>query len=156
MTAKSRTSRSFPRTCLKCGRVAVQLSSASRTCDVKYDGVVYSVSVPSFPIEKCGSCGNVTVGVEADDAIDQALRRHIGLLLPHQIAAGRKILGLTQQQLADQIGCASESMSRWETGAVVQTKTYDKVLRLVFGLPEARRFLIAMENDKDLGSRVSA
>ena len=34
-----------------------------------------------------------------------------------EVAALRKQLGLTQQQLAQKIGASRESVSRWETGA---------------------------------------
>jgi DNA-binding transcriptional regulator YiaG len=37
-------------------------------------------------------------------------------MTPKQILKLRKDLGLTQQQLADRIGAARESVARWETG----------------------------------------
>jgi DNA-binding transcriptional regulator YiaG len=35
---------------------------------------------------------------------------------PRQVKKLRKDLGLTQQQLAERIGAARESVARWETG----------------------------------------
>jgi DNA-binding transcriptional regulator YiaG len=37
-------------------------------------------------------------------------------MTPKQILKLRKDLGLTQQQLAERIGAARESVARWETG----------------------------------------
>jgi DNA-binding transcriptional regulator YiaG len=37
-------------------------------------------------------------------------------MTPREIKKLRKDLGITQQQLADQIGAARESVARWEAG----------------------------------------
>jgi DNA-binding transcriptional regulator YiaG len=47
---------------------------------------------------------------------------------PDQIRALRKILKLTQQQLADLIGAQRVSVSRWEIGASRPTGAYLKLL----------------------------
>ena len=48
---------------------------------------------------------------------------------------------LTQKLLADHLGIAESTLSRWETGAQIQQRAFDKLLRLYFDVPEARRHL---------------
>ena len=43
-------------------------------------------------------------------------------------------LGLTQKQLADKLGLAEATLSRWETGAQIRQRSLDKLLRLFFDL----------------------
>ena len=71
-------------------------------------------SVHSLWAGKCESCGEYTFGNESEEVIDTALRQTVGLLSPDQILQGRRALGLTQSQLAELLGCAQESISRWE------------------------------------------
>ncbi len=125
-----------------------------REFDVKHDGKQYTMPVRDLQVERCDSCGEVTLGVESDDRIDAALREHLGLLTPAQIRHNRKALRLTQAQLAEFIGCASETLSRWENGAIVQSRGADRLLRAYFALPSLRSFLATVELDRTLGTCV--
>lgn len=154
MSSNTPRQRSFPRTCLHCRTKSVVQVHISRDFEVKHDGKLYPVAVHNVPAERCSSCGNVTLGSEVDTCIDAALRDHLNLLAPEQIRANRKLLGLTQAQLAELICCAGETLSRWETGALVQSRGADRLLRAFFGLPELRAFLTAMEHDRSLGVNV--
>jgi putative zinc finger/helix-turn-helix YgiT family protein len=126
----------------------------SHDFEVKHDGKLYPISIHNAPAERCSSCGNVTFGSDVDTSIDAALRDHLGLLTPEQIRANRKLLNLTQAQLAELICCAGETLSRWETGAIVQSRGADRLLRAFFGLPELRAFFTSMEHDRSLGAEV--
>jgi len=83
--------------------------------------------------------------------VQDCLRRHIGLLTAEEIRAARTTLGLTQTQLAELIGCAAESLSRWENGAILQSRSYDRLLRIFFHLPIARDLLRTVGLDSAMG-----
>lgn len=97
-------------------------------------------------------CGNPACSPEHPDQLvvydDAALwritletYRQLGLLTPPEIRAGREKLGLTQQELQELLGLGGNSLSRWETGAVYQSRSMDTLLRIVFSVPDASRFL---------------
>jgi putative zinc finger/helix-turn-helix YgiT family protein len=132
--------RSFPRTCADCRTKKVVAATIDHEIEIKHDGNLHKVMVRALPVEKCEACGEFTIGNDGDIRIDEALREHLGLLMPSQIREKRKALGLTQEVLASAIGCASESISRWESGAVVQSCVMDKWLRAYFDLPELRAY----------------
>jgi DNA-binding transcriptional regulator YiaG len=73
--------------------------------------------------------------------LSDALRATAGLLQPGEIRAGREALGLTQKELANYLQIAEATLSRWETGAQIQQRSLDKLLRGFFGVEEFRRFL---------------
>jgi len=73
--------------------------------------------------------------------LSEALRRQIGLLTPAEIRQKRKDLGLSQQDLADSLQVAMETVSRWETGAQMQQRSLDGFLRAFFDLPALREYM---------------
>lgn len=143
----------FPRRCFSCGERRVNRIEDRREVRVKYDGATYDLTVV-MPVNRCENCGATTLDNASHDATDHALRERIGLLHPHEIRAARTSLGLTQQQLASKIGCAAESLSRWENGLVVQSRVYDRMLRAFFHLPALRDFLASLDGDSSLGRAV--
>lgn len=97
-------------------------------------------------------CGNPACPVDhpdrlklLDDAatwrITEETARQLGLLTLSQIRAGRERLGLTQQELQELLRLGGNSLSRWESGAVYQSRSMDTLLRLVFDVPEAMQAL---------------
>jgi putative zinc finger/helix-turn-helix YgiT family protein len=78
---------------------------------------------------------------DADRQIAQALRGHLGLLSPEEIRGSRDELGISQRELAEHLGVAAETISRWENGALTQSRAMDRYLRLYFGVPAARAAL---------------
>lgn len=89
------------------------------TTTVKHDGRVYTIRIPDLAIPTCRKCGAQTFSVGDDDRIIAALRAQVGLLTPEEIQQERGRLEMTQQELAEQLGVAKESISRWETGAQI-------------------------------------
>jgi putative zinc finger/helix-turn-helix YgiT family protein len=133
--------RTFPRTCIDCRQKRVVPVHINHTRNVKYDGVTHTLDLIDVPAERCENCGEVTFGTDSDEVMFAALREKIGLLSPAEIRTRREALDLTQQALADAIRCAPESISRWETGALIQSRAYDCLLCLYFDVPEARAYL---------------
>lgn len=80
-----------------------------------------------------------------DDAaswrITEETYRQLGLLTPAEIRAGREKLGLNQQELQRLLGLGGNSLSRWESGRIYQSRSMDTLLRLIFNVPAALAYL---------------
>jgi putative zinc finger/helix-turn-helix YgiT family protein len=109
--------------------------------NLKHDGRVYHIEIPELKVPKCRACGEITFSNDTDDQITAALRSHLKLLTPQQIKAGRKRLGLKAKELAEQLGTAAATVSRWEQGRLIQSRAMDNLLRLFFESEEVRTLL---------------
>jgi putative zinc finger/helix-turn-helix YgiT family protein len=127
--------------CHGCGKPLERRFAAPRLEKMKYDGARHDVLIEGMPQWQCDGCDITLTDDESDTVAQDCLRRHIGLLTAEEIRDARTALGLTQSQLAELIGCAAESLSRWENGAILQSRSYDRLLRLFFHLPIARALL---------------
>jgi DNA-binding transcriptional regulator YiaG len=83
----------------------------------------------------------------ANRRISNALRQQLRLLTPEQIRANRDALGLTQPELAGMLGIAVATLSRWETGAQIQQRAMDRLLRVTFAFEVVRE---ALQDDRTL------
>ena len=132
---RERTAKPFPWRCPKCLKKEMHPGNLSEhRAKVKHDGRVHEVTINDLRVVECRACGEVGFTLETDEEISRALREKLCLLQPEQIRelrAGR----FTQQALADLLGTAAETISRWETGAVVQSRAMDKLLRLFMTVP---------------------
>jgi DNA-binding transcriptional regulator YiaG len=108
---------------------------------VRHDGKDYDVCVSNAVVPACSKCGRKVVTGTLGEQLDAALRQKLGLLSPEEIKAGIEGLGLSQKDVAARLGLAQETLSRWITGAMIQTRANDRFLRLFLQLPEAREFL---------------
>ncbi len=140
------------RHCHRCKGDVVLRHASPSIWEIKYDGAMRQVPVDQMPEWHCAACDVSTLHDDSDEILQDALRKHIRLLRPAELRTARESLGLKQKELADLTGCASESLSRWETGAVLQSRAYDRLLRLFFHLPEAREMLADLESDPTLGA----
>ncbi len=74
---------------------------------------------------ECPECGEVEYPAESLHELDLKLndlyRQEEGLLSPTEIRQLREKLGITQVQLERIIGVRSPTVSRWESGAIVQS-----------------------------------
>ena len=133
----------FPWKCQNCGRIAVRREIVTYPVDIEYDGRVYSITIKGLNAPQCRECHGVFPDAEANCQITQEFRRQAGLLTQHQIRRNREQLGLTQKQLAKTLGFAEATVSRWETGAQIQQRSLDNLLRIYFGFPGVRKALAA-------------
>ncbi len=113
------------------------------TTEIVHDGRPYQVSVPALRTPRCQNpeCRAILLDTAANRRITQAFRRAANLLEPEEIRRRREALGLTQAALAEWLEVGAATVSRWETGAQIQQRSLDKLLRLFFDLPEVRRAL---------------
>ena len=133
--------RPFPWRCFECKAKEVVLRPTEYTTKVKHDGREYTIQIPDLQIPTCRNCGAQSFSVGDDERIIAALRAQVGLLMPEEMQKRRAELGMTQQELAEQLGVAKETISRWETGGMIQSKAMDNLLRLFFDSDEVRRLL---------------
>ena len=113
----------FPWRCPECGKKEVRPATVQHTSQIKHDGRLYTVEVPNLHIPKCGACGELVFDNNADKQIARALREQLGLLSGDQIWKNREDLGLSQRVLAEHLGVAVETISRWENGALTQIQS---------------------------------
>lgn len=142
--------------CHRCGEPFARVVAPPYVEAMKYDGGRHEVLVEGMPQWRCGPCGITVTDDDSDSVVQDCLRRHIGLLTAEEIRAARTALGLTQADLAGLLGCAAESVSRWENAAILQSRTYDRLLRLVFQLPAVRQLLEGMGQDCPIGRKAVA
>jgi len=144
----------FPWRCLKCLKRDVFPATVPYTAEVSHDGRLYKVQVPALEIPRCRSCGELVFTNRVDEQITAALRAQLRLLTPAQIRESRKALKLLQQELAERLGVAEATISRWETGMLIQSRAMDNLLRAYFALPELRAALRGAEQDPAFGTGV--
>lgn len=107
----------------------------------------HDVDITVCGIERwqCDCCGdNVMTGEMAEKharAVSDEYSRLMGLLPPSEIRALRKSLGLSQREFEKALGVSTPTVSRWETGAVLQAKPVDNLMRLMRDVPEAQRYM---------------
>jgi putative zinc finger/helix-turn-helix YgiT family protein len=133
--------RPFPWRCFECNATEVFPKVTDYTTTVKHDGRSYTIRVPDLALPTCRKCGAQTFSVGDDEPIRATLRAQLGLLAPQEIRQKRGQFELSQQEMAEQLGVAKETISRWETGALMQSRAMDNLLRLFFGSEEVRRLL---------------
>lgn len=94
---------------------------------------------------RCPKCGEGILSLEAMRELSlrahAAYRERFGLLSPNEIRSIRVKYGLTQAQLAKLLRLGGNTLSRWESGRIVQTAAMDVLLRLLRDLPESLRYL---------------
>jgi len=132
----------FPRKCPQCRKPSVSPVVEDYATTLDHDGRSYEISVPDLTILVCSECGNRTRDAHSDERVVDALRRAAGLLKPDEIRTHRHRLELSQKDLAAHLGIAESTLSRWETGAQIQQRGFDGLLRAYFDLPALREYLI--------------
>src|SRR5688500_9078012 len=108
--------RPFPWRCLECVDDTIVPVETDYRADVKHDGRLYSIHIGDLAIPTCRKCGKQLFSSKVDDRIVAALREVAGILTPEEIHRRRKELEFNQQELAEQLGVAKETISRWESG----------------------------------------
>src|ERR1035438_10428736 len=145
MNKNNATKKPFPWKCPLCKEKAVREAIVNHVVDMEHDGRTYSVKIDALKTPKCDNCGEICPDVEAYEQITLAFLIQAKLLTPKNIRQNREKLSLTQKELALAIGVAEATISRWENGAQIQQRSSDNLLRLFFGLPQARDILLAQK-----------
>jgi putative zinc finger/helix-turn-helix YgiT family protein len=149
--AKRTQDRPFPWRCGSCDEKEIYRSRTPYKTTIKYEGRPYDVEMQDLEVPTCRKCGEVVFDNHAGHQINAALRKQLGLLQPEQIRAGRTELNLSQKEFASQLGVAEESVSRWETGSQIQSRSVDRQIRVFFEFPEVREILVEFETGRVFG-----
>jgi len=141
----------YPIHCIECGKQEVRPAVVARNVQKNHDGRVYDLSISGLPVTRCGACGEIFFTADSDERIAAALRDCMGLLTPEQIRGNLEMLKLNQKEAAERLGVAAETMSRWLSGAMIQSRAMDNLLRGFFAYPELREKLRPGERDRWFG-----
>ena len=128
----------YPIRCIECGRNEVFPAVIRQTVQRNHDGRIYELVIDDLPVAKCRACGEVTYALDSDDRIVATLREQLCLLTPDQIRANLDVLKLSQKEAAAALGVAAETLSRWVTGGLVQSRAMDNLMRAFFALEDVR------------------
>jgi putative zinc finger/helix-turn-helix YgiT family protein len=158
MTDKKNTretkTRPFPWLCPNCVKLTVVPTIVDYTAKIKQDGVIHEINLLQVEVPRCQTCGQLIITTAVDELVNDALRSKLHLLTPAQIRQGIETLGLKQQEMAERLGVAAETISRWVTGALIQSRAMDNLLRAYFAVPELRNVLRGKDQDPNLGIEV--
>ncbi len=125
--------------CPVCGQGELLSVTIPHEAEIKHDGRLYRLPVPRLQVKKCNACGEVFFDAASHDEISQALRTRLNLLSPQQIRDQLTALGLMQKTFAERIRVAPETVSRWLSGAFIQSCAMDQLMRMFFQCEEENR-----------------
>lgn len=116
--------------CPECG---AEMRPTSDRIVEHYRGV--EICIEGIEHMACDSCNEIMIPKKSMsryvEAANSEYRRKEGLLSPSEIRETRKRLGLTQKQFQQMVGVKDPTVSRWETGKVVQDKVADNLIRAI-------------------------
>lgn len=142
--------RPFPWRCRHCGKPEVFSGKTDYSAEVRHDGRLHTFAVLNLELPICRSCGEKVFTESADRQINAALRSHLHLLTPEQIRSAIARLGLSQKEVAQRLGIAEATLSRWLTETQIQSRALDNLLRLYFAFPQVQEALAGEIPDPDL------
>src|SRR5207237_5676759 len=114
------------------------------------DGAIHELHLPGIEVPRCQTCGNLVVTTQVDGRVNDALRSKLHLLTPERIRANINKLGLTQQELAEWLDVAPETVSRWMTGAWIPSSRMNRRLRMMLAFLAVRVMLRPLHDDPQL------
>jgi len=106
----------------------------------------YVLELPKLKIWACVDCQAFAPHEDAASDVRDALRRYLRLLDPATIRAGREARGLSQQELATLLFIDFRTVHGCESGSIVQTRSFDTLLRIFFDSPAVRQRLVDWGN----------
>ncbi|HEX8903924.1 MAG TPA: type II toxin-antitoxin system MqsA family antitoxin [Longimicrobiaceae bacterium] len=120
--------------CPRCGQD--EMREVTEPAAIRFPG--RSVSVDATFL-KCGACGKELWRPDQVEAAHRAaateIRRREELLMPEEIQALRKRLGLDQREFERLLRVGKKTVTRWETGQVFQSQGIDNVMRSLAEVP---------------------
>ncbi|MCI0463155.1 MAG: helix-turn-helix domain-containing protein [Gemmataceae bacterium] len=128
------------------------LTTVSYDAEVRHDGRLYEFNIPNLEVPVCRACGKKVFTEKVDAQINAALRAHLHLLTPAEMCAALERLQMTQKDVAERLGIAEATLSRWLNEWQIQSRALDNLLRLFFAFPDVRAALNGASQDPHLGT----
>ncbi len=126
--------------CPQCEQLALSTEFVQHQFDYGTSTPTQTISV-DLPVHICTNCGFQYLDESGTSLKHEAICRHLGVLTPAEIVAIRSSLGVSKAELSRVTGIGTASLSRWESGALIQSKSIDCLLRLL-AAPGGYRALI--------------
>ena len=125
--------------CPACGRPTLERRRIRDEFDYGPAGERVRVVAEDVPVLACAGCGEVFYGPEAEQVQHRALCRALGLMTPEQIRGLRERSGRSQAEFARLTGIGVATLSRWEQGRLLPSRSMDRYLRILEAVPDALR-----------------
>lgn len=138
------------RRCDVCGQRTLEYVCKPYEYTLTHDGRgPFTIRIPDLEVIACrnSECrpehpdDTIIIDEAATRRITVETYRQLGLLTPDEMRQKRLALGLTQQQLQRQLGLGGNTLSRWESGHVFQSRALDRFLRSFFGCHDVQTYL---------------
>lgn len=127
--------------CPACGRHPLERRYIHDEFDYGPEDERIRVVAEAVPVLACPACEEIFYGPDAEQAHHRAICKALGLLTPEQIKKVRERAGMSQVEFARLTGIGVATLSRWEQGRLMQTRSLDGYLQLLDAIPEAIRVL---------------
>lgn len=95
------------------------------TADGKAVADTFNIEVPAW---QDPDSGEIFLTNEAEEMIERAVRRRMGLLTPDKLKCLREKLGRTQAQISELLQIGEKTWSSWETGKQRQSRSMNNWL----------------------------
>ena len=128
------------------------MGTASYDAEIRHDGRVHTFTLPHLHIPVCQACGEKVFTEKVDDQINAALRAHLHLLTPEEMRAALERVKMTQKAVAERLGIAEATLSRWLNETQIQSRAMDNFLRVFFAFPQVRTALNGESQEPQLGT----
>lgn len=114
--------------CLECG---AEMRWTDEPITEEYRGE--NITVSGIGRYVCDQCGNDEMAAKDAERLARSLASEYaharGLLSPDEIKEFRTSIGITQKEFERMVGVSSPTVSRWESGAMQQSKPVDNLIR---------------------------
>ncbi|NVE93851.1 hypothetical protein [Altererythrobacter lutimaris] len=115
-------------TCELCGEGDARLIEVMSDVPIGSGASAELLSVRT-PVWKCDTCAGQYLHEDADMIQHDAVCDHLDRLRPSAIRSLRLLFGMNPETFSAYTGIGIASIKRWESGAQIQTKAFDNLLR---------------------------
>ena len=127
----------------QCHECDGQMTRDVRPRTLTYKGLSETVEMPGWYCDSCQESIHSGTDMDVSDrAIRRLKARAENLLLPGQVKAIRKKLGLTQKRAGELIGGGANAFFKYERGEVVPSHAVSNLLRVLDANPSALNTLM--------------